>query len=75
MSKTSSGGGMGALTMVILVIIKATGSGLYNWSWFAVISSIVWAPVVLIIFLMLMSAFFVAFSAMGKKQDERDNRK
>lgn len=75
MSKASGGGGLGALTMVILVIIKATGSGLYNWNWFAVISSIVWAPVVLIIFLMLMSAFFVTLSAIGKKQDERDNRR
>lgn len=46
-----SGFGIGTLTFIVLLILKLTGN--INMSWFWVISSIIWAPLMLFTFIVI----------------------
>ena len=67
-SEKSAGGGIGigTITMIILVIIKATEAGLANWSWFAVISSIIWVPLGIVLAVIIVMGLIALLSLIFK---------
>lgn len=68
-NESSAGGGIGigTIAMIVMVIIKATGNGLANWSWFAVISSIVWIPVGIAVVIIAVIGVVAALASIFNK--------
>ncbi|RLD59532.1 MAG: hypothetical protein DRJ01_11145 [Bacteroidetes bacterium] len=68
-NESSAGGGIGigTIAMIVMVIIKATGNGLANWNWFAVISSIVWIPVGIAVIVIAVLGVVAALASIFNK--------